>query len=82
MAPAILAGVAGGLLVAVGTHEPAVEVLLLRPGAGATGLPTLAAVGRLHLLPPQRPPLRCTTGWRFCQSVLAEIPPYEEHGAG
>lgn len=55
----ITTGIAGGLLVAVGTHEPAVEVLLLRPGAGAAGLPTLAAVGRLHLLQPQRPPLRC-----------------------
>jgi hypothetical protein len=59
MTPVVPAGVAGGLLIAVGTHEPAVEVLLLRPGAGPAAAPTLAAVGHLRLAPPQRPPLRC-----------------------
>lgn len=57
-AVAVLAGSQGGLLVAVGTHQPAVELLLLRP-AGADGrsgaaLQPLArlALGPAAALPP------------------------------
>lgn len=48
-------GPQGGLLVAVGTHEPAVELLVLRAGAEPRAPATLQPVARLHLAPGPAP---------------------------
>lgn len=53
----VATGVQGGLVIAVGTHEPAVELLLLRPAASPLVPPSLVPLGRLGLVPPPPPPL-------------------------